>query len=406
MRLEWLSGLIDNETDKHNKKSPVVKIKSTNHEFIMDLRSLLLEIGVSCVVNSKINNDIMMKVENLYNLEITEIGLYRLLGLGLSLSYRIIKDIDVKNKLGKSRIKTDYITNIYNVGNVGHTYCGTEPIFNRLMFNGILTGNCQEYYSPIKDKEITLCNLGSINLAKIKDKDDLESTVNASVRLLDNVIDVSTYLIPNSEKTQKIRRSIGLGTCGEGEVLANKKIICGTDKHIDWINETYGFIKKTADNYSKLLGSKKGACIYSGQGYRNFHRMCIAPTSAISIIMGTTASHEGAFDKEWIEENKLGSHRVLAPNLTKENFDYYKSPYDINQIDVMRASAVRQKYLDMGQSNNLYFRPEETTGKDVFDTYIYAWKSGIISIYYVRSESLKYRNETKNKNIICDGCEG
>ncbi len=281
-----------------------------------------------------------------------------------------------------------------------------ESLLNDL---GIIrSGNlCQEYLSPIKDDEVTVCNLGSINLAAVENEKDLRNTIYIAMRMLDNVTDVTTYKIPNSEKTQKIRRSVGLGICGEGEVIANAKMMYGSEEHLTWVNKTYAFIAKHRDEASIELGKEKGACIYSKKGYRNLHRGAIAPTSSISILMGTTAAHEAVFDKAWTEENKLGNFKVIAPGLNIDNYQYYVSQYDVNQIDAVKITAARQKYFDMGQSHVFYFRPETTTGKMVFDAYIEAWKSGVITVYYIRTESLKENSvRDRESEITCFGCGG
>ena len=271
---------------------------------------------------------------------------------------------------------------------------------------------CQEYLSPIKDDEVTLCNLGSVNIAKIKSKEQLKRVVTLANRMLDNVIDVSSYKIPNSEATQKIRRSIGLGVCGEAEAIANLGIDYGSDEHLDWIDDFYGSFAQYSDEASVELGKEKGACIYSKSNFRNLHRRCIAPTSTISILMGTSQAHEAVFDKVWIEDNIIGTIKMTAPNLNVNNYAHYINVYDVPQTRAVMATARRQKHIDMGISHNVYFNTATTTGKDVYDTYILAYKSGFKTTYYLRSKSLKLKDldrkdelQTKTNKIVCSGCE-
>lgn len=265
---------------------------------------------------------------------------------------------------------------------------------------------CTEIFQPTNSDKTILCNLASLNLSKVYTKEDLERVVPIVCRMLDNVIDLSTYPIPGTEEVQKRTRAVGLGIAGEGELIANKQIIYGSKEHLEFIDELYANIAYYSDKTSKELAVERGPW-KEGEEHRNAYRRALAPTSSISVIMGTTAMHEGAFDKVWIEETKMGNVKMIAPNINPDNFAFYVSPYDVNQQDAIKATAIRQKYTDQGISHNIYFRPEKTNGKEVFDTLILAWKLGLKSTYYLRSESKKVTKEPaiKTTKIACVGCE-
>jgi len=126
--------------------------------------------------------------------------------------------------------------------------------------------------------------------------------------------------------------------------------------------------------------------------------------------MDTTPSHEQVFDKIWLEENKLGAYKMVVPDLNIDTYDYYKSVYDVNQEDVIKTTARKQKYIDMGISMNLHLKPEEVSGKKIYDLLILAWREGIKSTYYLRSKSKKKDKEiavsNTMKEIKCFGCAG
>lgn len=268
---------------------------------------------------------------------------------------------------------------------------------------------CMEYLSPIKDTEIPVCNLGSVNVARVP-KERLAHVTYLATRYLDNINDATEYPIPHTEKTQMIRRSIGLGIVGEAELLANNKIIYGTEEHMEFIDELYGIFAKASDDASKSLGDEKGPCPLLDNGMRNYHRRCIAPTSTVAIVMGTSNAHLAVYDKVWVEENKLGVFKVTAPNVTTDNVAYYISAFDVCQHDNIRVMAVRQKHFDMGISHDVNFSPDDpkVTGKYIFDTYMLAWKLGLKTIYYFRSKSRKRLGEVRDRvgEIRCEGCEG
>lgn len=276
----------------------------------------------------------------------------------------------------------------------------------------VRSGNlCMEYLAPIKNDEVTLCNLGSVNIAKVRTIADLERVVPIAMRMLDNIIDITTYIIPKSEETQLRRRSVGLGVAGEGEYLANAKIHYGSDEHLEWIDTYYGAFARISDQASIDLGTERGTW-KEGEPYRNFVRRAIAPTSSISILLGTTPAHEPVFDKVWVEENAMGLFKVTAPGINTDNIEYYVGIYHVDQKRFVLTTARRQVHFDMGISHTFYFIPEQTTGKDVFETYMLAWKSGLKTVYYVRTKSAAQKDDDSEEvrdrasEIDCVGCGG
>lgn len=89
-------------------------------------------------------------------------------------------------------------------------YCAYEPIRHKVVFNGVLTGNCMEMVQPVTPNEMAVCNLGSINLARLTDDDRLRRVTKLSMRFLDNVVDASGYVNGKAAGTQIPRRSTGL----------------------------------------------------------------------------------------------------------------------------------------------------------------------------------------------------
>ena len=67
--------------------------------------------------------------------------------------------------------------------------------------------------------------------------------------------------------------------------------------------------------------------------------MAIAPTSSISILVGTTQAIEPVYKKKWYEENLSGLIPVVVPNLSPETYQYYPSAYEVDQLDIIKAAA-------------------------------------------------------------------
>lgn len=273
---------------------------------------------------------------------------------------------------------------------------------------------CNEFENPVNEDEIAVCNLGSVNLGRIKSYEHFIRITKLGVRILDNIIDISKYPLEKAEKTHKERRSIGLGVMGEAEYLATHKIKFGTQEHFDELERLYSTFQKASIEASSELAELKG-CYPKWEGsewYKNGIKMrngylnCIAPTSSISILVGTTQAIEPVYKRKWFEENLSGLIPVVVPNLSPETWEYYISAYEVNQLDAVKANAIRQKYIDMAISFNIFIDPEKITGKDINDILFLCWKLKLKSTYYLRSKS----PETKKEEIVdrsmeCTGCQ-
>ena len=288
------------------------------------------------------------------------------------------------------------------------TYCGTEPKRHMLMFNGILTGNCQELLQPVNENETVVCNLGSVNVARYTTDENLNNTLEVAVRFLDNVIDVSGYSTEKARRTQLARRSIGIGFLGEAEYLAVNHIHYGSKEHEEWIHKFYKYSTEKIDQYSIELAKEKGGCEVD-PSIRNAYRVCIAPNTASGLLAGTTPSHEPLYARVYTENSKIGSYKVTAPNISLDNISYYKNAFEIPHMDQIRMLAARQKYIDMSISNSLY---EEDVSKissiDIIKVIVKAHDLGVKTLYYFRTKAKKtgeIEEVIEGKKITCEGCE-
>ena len=88
-------------------------------------------------------------------------------------------------------------------------------------------------------------------------------------------------------------------------------------------------------------------------GMRNGYLMAVAPTSSISILVGTTQTIEPVYKRKWFEENLSGLIPVVVPKLSPETWQYYTPAFEIDQLQIIKAAAIRQKWIDQGQSTNI-----------------------------------------------------
>jgi ribonucleoside-diphosphate reductase alpha chain len=303
------------------------------------------------------------------------------------------------------------------------------------------------------DGNSAVCNLASINLSIINTKEDIERVMPVVVRMLDNVIDLNYYPNRKTKDTNLKNRAIGLGVMGESEFLATSQIEWGSNNHLETIDNIMEMISYNVIQASSNLALEKGVYkefagsnwskgilpidlanqsakqltnkgeltgidyIYNWDelrqkvqkdGMRNGYLMSVAPTSSISILVGTTQAIEPVYKRKWFEENLSGLIPVVVPNLNLDTFNFYKSAYDINQLDLIKVAAVRQKYIDQGQSLNIFMRLDKVSGKYLNDIYMTAWKLGLKSCYYLRSESPDAAADMEkvvDRSMECVGCQ-
>ena len=297
------------------------------------------------------------------------------------------------------------------------------------------------------DGDTAVCNLASVNLSKINTKEDIERVIPTAIRMLDNVIDLNFYPLRKVKATNLKTRAIGLGVMGESQMLAESAIVWGSDVHlkkIDYIMEaiSYNTINSSANlaieksiyptfegsNWSKgimpmdhapkavqalvqkdlfddgydwdLLREK-----VKTTGMRNGYLMAIAPTSSISILVGTTQAIEPVYKRKWFEENLSGQIPVVVPNLSPETWNYYTPAFEVDQLDIIKAAAIRQKWIDQGQSTNIFMSLDKASGKYLHQIYTLAWQLGLKSTYYLRSQSPEAVADVADRSQECVGCQ-
>jgi ribonucleoside-diphosphate reductase alpha chain len=297
------------------------------------------------------------------------------------------------------------------------------------------------------DGDTAVCNLASVNLSKIHTKEDIERVVPIAIRMLDNVIDLNFYPLRKVKATNLKTRSIGLGVMGESQMVAEYGLIWGSNDHLKKIDMVMEAISFNAIESSSNLAVEKGKYpLFEGSqwskgvmpfdhatpavnalvekdlfdkgydwnalrekvkkdGMRNGYLMAIAPTSSISILVGTTQAIEPVYKRKWFEENLSGQIPVVVPNLSPETWNFYTPAYEVEQTDIIKAAAVRQKWIDQGQSTNIFMSLDKASGKYLHEIYTLAWKLGLKSTYYLRSQSPEAVADVADRSMECVGCQ-
>lgn len=312
-------------------------------------------------------------------------------------------------------------------GHKGIIYCSnlcTEIAQNMSEIEEVSISTSTEQGDPVvvtvtKPGDFVVCNLASLSLGNIPvdDRGHLRETVRTAVRALDNVIDLNFYPLEYARHTNRRYRAIGLGVSGYHHMLAKHGIRWESQEHLDYVDRLFEDICHDAVEASCDIASEKGCyslfegsdwqtgAFFDKRGYtserwqdlrkkvsktgmRNSYLLAIAPTSSTSIISGTTAGVDPVMKKFFYEEKKGAMLPRLAPELSPSTWWYYKNAHEIDQTWSMRAAGTRQRHIDQAQSVNLYITNDYTMRR-ILDLYLEAWRSGVKTLYYVRSRSLE-----------------
>ena len=190
------------------------------------------------------------------------------------------------------------------------------------------------------------CNLGSLNLANFAvhhsngwqvDWDQLGATIPACVRLLDNVIEMNRYPIPEIEEMTKKTRKIGLGVMGFADLLMRLGVPYDSEEAIQWAERLQSFIQRKANAASIALAEERGVfpaweeSIFNTQPerfpdrprYRNSTRTTIAPTGTLSIIADCSSGIEPVFALAYMRQHYLDRKDPTKPTKLTEVNDLF-----------------------------------------------------------------------------------
>jgi ribonucleoside-diphosphate reductase alpha chain len=262
------------------------------------------------------------------------------------------------------------------------------------------------------------CNLGSINLARLVEKgemnwEQLDELVILAVRFLDDVIDVNRYPMKQIEETTLQSRKIGLGVMGFAEMLILMNVSYNSQQAVRLAEEIMKFISQAARRASARLGEERGSFpLFEESKLKNWSAMrnatvtTIAPTGTISIIAGTSSGIEPLFALAFVRrvlegarllevsplfESAASARGIYTPEMKAElarkgtAADMAGVPQDLKDLFVtaldippeqhVRIQAAFQKYTDNAVSKTVNL-PKSATVSDVLKVYHLAYDSG------------------------------
>ncbi len=296
------------------------------------------------------------------------------------------------------------------------------------------------------------CNLGSMNIAKAMDSRDLGRTVEAAVRALSAVSDLTDIRsVPSIERGNAMSHAIGLGQMNLHGYLGREHVHYGSAEGLDFTNMYFYTVVFHAIRASMTIARELGQSFegfeeskyatgeffgkYTDQvwepatqrvrelfdgihiptqedwrelkaqvrehGMYNQNLQAVPPTGSISYINNSTSSIHPIVSKiEIRKEGKIGRVYYPAPFMTNDNLQYYQDAYEIGPEKIIDTYAVATRHVDQGLSLTLFY-PDTVTTRDLNKSYIHAWRKGIKTMYYVRLRQMALEGTEVEGCVSC-----
>lgn len=299
---------------------------------------------------------------------------------------------------------------------------------------------CSEIMLPSTADESFICCLSSLNIEAYDEWKDTDA-IKLAVFFLDAVLQEfiskteDNHYLANANRFAKRHRALGLGVLGWHSYLQQKMIpfesLQAKQLTYSIFKEIHEKTEKATIDLARIYGEPE---LLKGYGRRNTTLLAIAPTTSSSAILGQTSPgiepfvsnyykaglakgnfiRKNKYLKALLEEKGLDNEdtwRSIMLNhgsvqhldgLTTHEKDVFKTFREISQLEIVQQAAVRQQFIDQGQSLNLNIPPTMPV-KEVNKLTIEAWKLGIKTLYYQRSQSVS--KELITSLTVCSSCE-
>ena len=312
---------------------------------------------------------------------------------------------------------------------------------------------CSEITLPTDKDRTAVCCLSSVNLEEYDEWKDNDQFIPDLIRMLDNVLEYFINYAPDQLSRAKYsasqERSLGLGAMGFHAYLQRHNIPFESPMAKGRNMQMFSRIKSEAERATRQLAEERGPCPDGkNHGVRNAHLLAIAPNASSSIICGNTSpSIEPYRANAFTQKTKTGSSllkneylenilqdlgedtdevwkSIVTNNGSVQHLDFlddwtkdvFKTAVEIDQRWVIEFAADRQEHICQSQSLNVFF-PADVSKQELHAIHMMAWKRGVKTLYYLRSEAIK-RAETVSDEVLrqrifesidddgCLACEG
>ena len=356
------------------------------------------------------------------------------------------KAIKIWGEILKTRLETGepYIMFEDNVNNA------SPKAYKKNNLHVSMTNICSEislYTDPLHS---FICCLSSLNLARWNEWENYKfengmTLPEVACWFLEGVLQEfidrakNVKFMENTYRSAVKGRAIGIGVLGWHTFLQENNIPFANLQSSSYTRLMFDFIEKEALKASRDQAKEYGEPEWcKGTGLRHTHHLAIAPTVSNAHISGGVSpsiepipanvynlkTAKGTFIKKnptlerlleekgynipsiWDQISKDKGSVMGLPDyiLTDEEKEVFLTFKEINPYEIVRQNGIRQKYVDQAISLNLTFDPTDSP-KYISDVHKLAWKEGIKTLYYMRSESI-LRGDTISRDDTCVSCEG
>ena len=286
---------------------------------------------------------------------------------------------------------------------------------------------CTEIFLPTSETRTAVCCLSSLNLEYFDDWKDHPDFIADTMEFLDNVlqyfIDHAPKHLAKARHSAERERSVGLGALGFHAYLQKKGIPLESALAKSVNMRIFRHIHDAALAADAKLCEERGPCpdaADAGVARRFSHHTAVAPNASSSLIMGGTSPsiepyRANIYRQDTISGAYIVKNRFLKAELAKRGLDtdevwadliahdgsvahredlpesvrmVFKTAFEIDQRWLVDLAADRQAYIDQGQSLNLFFPPDVSVSY-LHACHFLAWKKGLKSLYYNRSDKLR-----------------
>ncbi|MFV0304134.1 MAG: ribonucleoside-diphosphate reductase subunit alpha [Moheibacter sp.] len=299
---------------------------------------------------------------------------------------------------------------------------------------------CSEIMLPSAEDESFICCLSSMNLELYDEWKDTEA-VKLAIFFLDAVLQEfiekteGNHYLASANRFAKRHRALGLGALGWHSYLQKNMIPFEGLEAKMLTTQIFKHIQERADKATQELARIYGEPeLLREYGRRNTTTLAIAPTTSSSAILGQTSPGIEPFSSNYYKAglskgNFMRKNKYLAELLKEKGMDnedtwrsimlnggsvqqlegltdhekaVFKTFKEISQLEIIQQASIRQKYVDQAQSLNINI-PADLPIKEVNNLLIEAWKLGVKTLYYQRSQSVS--KEMVTNLVSCSSCE-
>jgi len=307
----------------------------------------------------------------------------------------------------------------------------------------VVTSNiCNEIYLPTDKDHTFVCCILSMNASKWDawcNTDAVEMAVHILEAALTEYIRKARELpgfqcaVRFAEKS----RAIGIGVLGWHTLLQEKLVAFDSFDAMMLNAQIFKKLRTDAEKASRAMAVTYGEPEWcKGSGLRHGTLLAVAPTVSNSTISGGVSagieavaanmfvqkSAKGTFIKKnrtlekllaskeknteevWTQISKEGGSVQQLKCLSPEEKEIFLTAREINQFAVIRQAAQRQKWIDQGQSVNLFFAINSDP-KYIHEVHLEAWKQGLKGLYYCRTDSVLKADLASRQSDECRACE-